>query len=174
MLREISSWFSEFVSITSELKGMGERKMIKKVSFLGDFTIFPMYFMGASDPQMIEKFANFGVPAVLLIYFIYYSSKIYNQLSAAILRQGEENSKAIIAVVERFDRALERHETTVSNISQTTAKLAGEIARGSAALQSSIQNLAETVKSVAEADRNSHDMVREMLIRLQARNDMER
>lgn len=163
-----------FLSTLSELKGMGERQMIKKVSFLGAFAIFPMYFMGVSDPQMIEKFANFGVPAVFLIYFIYYSSKIYNQLSAAILRQREENSKAIIAVVERFDRALERHETTVTNISQTTAKLAGEIARGSAALQSSIQNLAETVKSVAEADRNSHDMVREMLIRLQARNDMER
>lgn len=140
--------------------------------FFNILTVFPAYFLEVTDPQIFEKLTNFGVPAILLAYFIYYSSKIYNQLSAAILKQGEDSNKAIAAVVDRFDRALERHEAMVSNIARSNTRLIEEIARTSTAAQASAQNLAEMVKSVADADRQSHEVVKELLIRLQARGDM--
>jgi hypothetical protein len=117
----------------------------------------------------IEKLANFGVPAALLFYFIIYSARIYQQLSAAITRQGEMLNQTIAAVVDRFDRALERHEAMVNNIAQSNARLMEEIARTSAAIQGAVQSMAEMVKSVAEADRKSHDDARELMIRLQSR-----
>lgn len=117
----------------------------------------------------IEKLTNFGVPAALLFYFIIYSAKIYHQLSAAITRQGEMLNQTIAAVVDRFDRALERHEAMVNNIARSNARLMEEIARTSTAIQGAVQSMAEMVKSVAEADRKSHDDARELMIRLQSR-----
>lgn len=96
-----------------------------------------------ADPELgaiVEKVANFGVPAILLAYFIYYSTKIYNHLASSILKQGDDQARAITAVVERFDKTLERHEAVVNNIVRVTNELTREITRSSAALQASIQN----------------------------------
>jgi hypothetical protein len=89
----------------------------------------------AMDVELLKALANYGVPALLLFWFIIYSGKIYNRLSDAITRQGDKFDKTLSSTVDRFDKTLEGHESVVGHISQSMARLTEEIVKASTALQ---------------------------------------